>query len=197
MPDNDLHDTGIAPQCWTCLHLIPLESGYGWRCAAYPNAIPKEIMVNMVDHREAYRGDNGVRWEPRVDLLSPERIDAAPPIRRAAGVLFLTKGNQILLLRRRDDGPCDFPGTWSLPGGLAEGDESAAETAAREAEEETGRKVDPVELTEWTRQVARGADFTTFVCSVDEPFDVTLCHEHDASDWVDLKDLIGSESAIA
>jgi 8-oxo-dGTP pyrophosphatase MutT (NUDIX family) len=248
---------------------MPLEPGYGWRCTAFPERIPKTIMVGMADHRQPYDGDRGVRWEPRADLLPSGRIDDVfvapksagakpsdkpaeratpgakpgakppgakpaqpgakpatatpasidpaaigraataavrsiaaagprlddeepPPIRRAAGVLFLSKDNRILLLRR--GASLDFPGTWCIPGGLTEGDETAAETAAREAEEETGRKVDPAELVEWTRQSARGVDFTTFLCA-SEPFDVTLSPEHDAHDWVDLKDLIESTAA--
>lgn len=53
-----------APQCYQCRHVRPPRPGTGWQCAAFDD-IPKEIMVNAVDHREPYPGDNGVRFEPR------------------------------------------------------------------------------------------------------------------------------------
>lgn len=70
---------------------------------------------------------------------------------RAAGVLFLTDDGRALFLKR---GPgSDHPGEWCLPGGRVEGSETAAEAAAREALEETGREVAPAGLAELTRQV--------------------------------------------
>ena len=52
----------------------------------------------------------------------------------AAGAI-ITKGDQILLQRRSDNG------NWSLVGGLMELDETFAETCIREAREETGLNV--------------------------------------------------------
>jgi 8-oxo-dGTP pyrophosphatase MutT (NUDIX family) len=48
-------------------------------------------------------------------------------------------GNLLVQLRADD-------GTWSLPGGYVEHDESPAETAVRETREETGLTVEPTEL---------------------------------------------------
>jgi 8-oxo-dGTP diphosphatase len=49
-----------------------------------------------------------------------------------------------LLAYRRDDKPCiPNPGLWDLPGGGREGDETPAETALREVEEEFGLRLDP------------------------------------------------------
>lgn len=54
---------------------------------------------------------------------------------------------RILLQRRADDG------TWGLPGGFVDPDESPEETAVREAREETGLAVEPVELVDvYTRK---------------------------------------------
>ena len=34
-------------------------------CDAYGNRIPSDLWNNRYDHRAAYKGDGGVRWEPR------------------------------------------------------------------------------------------------------------------------------------
>ena len=46
---------------------------------------------------------------------------------------------EVLLIRRKND---PFKGCWALPGGFMDIEESLAETAARELEEETGLKID-------------------------------------------------------
>jgi hypothetical protein len=51
----------------------------------------------------------------------------------AAGIMFVAPDGTVLLMRRIDTGE------WAFPGGSIEGDESP-EDAAREIEEETGRK---------------------------------------------------------
>lgn len=54
-----------------------------------------------------------------------------------AGIVLL-RGDEVCLVRRRDP---PRAGEWSLPTGFMEWDESAAETATREALEETGLEV--------------------------------------------------------
>lgn len=54
-----------------------------------------------------------------------------------AGIVLL-RGDRVCLVRRRDPPKA---GQWSLPTGFMEWDESAAETAVREAREETGLEV--------------------------------------------------------
>lgn len=56
---------------------------------------------------------------------------------KAAGIMFLAKGNRALFLRRTGSAP-DCAGCWDFPGGVREGDETAEETALREAREEIG-----------------------------------------------------------
>ena len=172
---------GTVPQCYACAHLRPLEPGSGWWCDAFER-IPKAILTNAADHRQPYPGDGGVTFQPLEKLV----VDAAEP-RRAAGVLFVTPDDRVLLMRRTDAG--DHDGEWSIPAGKVEDGETPAEAAAREAEEETGHRVDPEELEEWARRTHGGLSFTTFRVRVDEPFDVRLNGEHDDWMWADRRGL--------
>ena len=49
----------VLPQCLQCKHLI----GNG-KCSAFPNGIPAAIIEGRHDHRQPYRGDNGIHFEP-------------------------------------------------------------------------------------------------------------------------------------
>ena len=49
-------------QCAFCIHYRP---GIKATCDAFPTGIPGAIMRNEYDHRHAYPGDNGIRFEPR------------------------------------------------------------------------------------------------------------------------------------
>jgi hypothetical protein len=33
-------------------------------CSAFPQAIPYEIQINEIDHRQPIEGDNGIQWKP-------------------------------------------------------------------------------------------------------------------------------------
>ena len=51
--------TSVFPQCLVCTHF---EQGY--TCAAFPEGIPQDVLLNKQDHRKAIDGDNDVRWAP-------------------------------------------------------------------------------------------------------------------------------------
>ena len=59
----------------------------------------------------------------------------------AAAAIIRSEEGKVLLIRRSDTGG------WSLPGGMMDPGECIAECAVREADEETGLKVEPVRLT--------------------------------------------------
>lgn len=52
--------TIIAPMCVYCKHI----AAEGLTCAAYPGGIPAAIVESRRDHRQAYRGDGGIRFDP-------------------------------------------------------------------------------------------------------------------------------------
>jgi hypothetical protein len=47
-------------QCAHCKH----KSEDGEACAAFPEGIPDEILLNQHDHRDPFPGDHGIRFEP-------------------------------------------------------------------------------------------------------------------------------------
>lgn len=47
--------------CDACIRLIP-DPG-NWKCAAFPGGIPEAIATDGADHREAFPGDGGIRFE--------------------------------------------------------------------------------------------------------------------------------------
>jgi len=49
------------PICNKCVHRTPDTVA----CKAYPDGIPDEILINDVDHRNPYTGDNGITFEER------------------------------------------------------------------------------------------------------------------------------------
>lgn len=65
--------TLIIPQCIFCK--LYRRGGEGPTCTAFPDGIPKAILTNQHDHRKAYPGDNGVRFDP-VDADAAEIVDA-------------------------------------------------------------------------------------------------------------------------
>ncbi|MFD9389895.1 NUDIX domain-containing protein [Streptomyces sp. NPDC060000] len=67
--------------------------------------------------------------------------EPGPEPRRTAALLLNRRGQYLLHLRDAHRPICD-PGTWSLPGGAREGDETPEEAVARELLEETGLVLD-------------------------------------------------------
>lgn len=56
---------GPEPLCMKCKHLQETPPGeWGYRCAAFPHGIPKEIFAGEVEHNKPYEGDNGIQFEP-------------------------------------------------------------------------------------------------------------------------------------
>lgn len=65
-----------APICFSCKHFRePSEQeeegteGITYRCSAYPEGIPAEIILSTVDHTQPYKGDNGIRFTERAAYM--------------------------------------------------------------------------------------------------------------------------------
>lgn len=134
---------------------------------------------------------------------------------KAAGILFLCPPTGHALFLKRSATAAHCPGCWDFPGGAQENDETAEQTATREAEEEVGflPKGDRVLHTR-TVSAPPGAagigaaavlpvqpaapaspepvamdyrtDFTTFVQRVGEEFVPELNDEHDGWAWAPI-----------
>lgn len=63
-----------ASKCFYCRHLDPEGTGR-MVCAAFPEEIPYEVALGMLDHDEPLPGDNGIVFEAREDL-SEEELEA-------------------------------------------------------------------------------------------------------------------------
>jgi len=50
------------PQCISCRHFDGEDLSKN-SCAAFPAGIPDAIMENRADHRRAFEGDGGIRYE--------------------------------------------------------------------------------------------------------------------------------------
>lgn len=115
--------------------------------------------------------------------------DAAPPV-TAAGILFVA-GDEVLLLKRAEDDQ-NHPAAWDLPGGTADADETAAQTAIREAREECGISADfdqhigDLEKIDFTKD--RDSNYTTFMLKVSK-FKPKLSKEHSDYGWFKLDEL--------
>ncbi len=70
-------------------------------------------------------------------------------------VATTARENQVLLIRR---GSAPLQGEWSLPGGVLECGETLREAVIREASEETGLKVETVEMLGVYERVIRAED---------------------------------------
>jgi 8-oxo-dGTP pyrophosphatase MutT (NUDIX family) len=139
--------------------------------------------------------------------VGKEFVRADTATTRAAGIMFLTKADETLLLKRGPGG--DYPGFWCFPGGTTEDGETAEETATRETEEELGFLPDGDRIP-WVRRIANNeiagtvgetvnpelpptdsivvpvtqVDFTTFLQKVPDRFDPKLNGEHTGFAWV-------------
>ena len=100
---------------------------------------------------------------------------------QAAGILFRAPSGRVLLLQRSEEG--DAAGTWAIPGGKLEKNETAEQAAFRECFEEMKYRGSPGKLL--LRRVKDGVDYSTFLNECDGEFTPVLNEEHISFAWVD------------
>lgn len=61
-------------QCHSCRHAKVVDGRFIGCCDAFPDGIPPQIHRGEHDHREPYKDDQGIRWEP-VELNTPHPFD--------------------------------------------------------------------------------------------------------------------------
>lgn len=54
----------IIPICGKCKHLDRSERGLR-KCEAFPDQIPRPILLMAHDHRKPFPSDHGIRFEPK------------------------------------------------------------------------------------------------------------------------------------
>ena len=119
----------------------------------------------------------------------------APILQVAAKAVIVNDEGKVLIVR---ESPEDLNNTkvgqWGLSGGRLEPGESFFDGLKREAMEEVGLQIEPGQalcVGEW-RPVIRGVPHQVvafFICCKPLDSDVQLSEEHDAYEWLDLKDL--------
>jgi 8-oxo-dGTP pyrophosphatase MutT (NUDIX family) len=107
----------------------------------------------------------------------------------AVGIWFYSLSTKRYLYLLRND--TKNPGTWGLPGGKSEPDESLLGSIQRECEEELGSMpvyIKLVPLEQFT-STDGGFIYHTFFCCVEEEFKPVLNHEHLGYAWIDAMSL--------
>lgn len=134
-----------------------------------------------LEHLHEYDIVDGLEDELRsLDLLDSPKEVAASVVRRKDGkILLMKRVNEIRL----------FPGKWDFPSGNVE-NESAAQAAVRELEEETGIDADVERSAEsFTVETEYGSiKIYPFLFEVSNPV-VRMNWKHDKFEWIDPRDL--------
>ena len=62
MDDDDDRQTTLLPPCFYCKHLIDIGTQItfqGWKCPAFPDGIPPQILTRDLSHEEYIPGQQG------------------------------------------------------------------------------------------------------------------------------------------
>lgn len=109
------------------------------------------------------------------------------PSKKGAGCMIMSrKTGRFLMCKRGSNTP--YPLCWASFGGKSEGDETAEETARREAFEETGVRI-VGETTHLFHFDMSTFSFDTFIAEVDEEFEPRLNDEAEDARWMTLEEI--------
>jgi 8-oxo-dGTP pyrophosphatase MutT (NUDIX family) len=114
--------------------------------------------------------------------------------RSAAGIAFICRGDGTIFLCKRS-AKSSFPGTWSIPGGKVEENESHIDAAIREVIEELGSTPNPANCEVLDADIfdIPSFNYTTFIVDVNleekDSWKPKLNKEHEAFKWFKIKNL--------
>jgi len=137
-------------------------------------AVPRFGIEDKQDE-EAIEQNADLVPEPPKEVKPEDNMGG--PNGRAAGIMFITKDEEVLLIRRGMGGG-DYPGTWCIPGGHQKGDETLEDCARRECKEETG-----IDYKGELEVLFDDGQFRYYVAHNAEKADVKLNYESSGYDW--------------
>jgi 8-oxo-dGTP pyrophosphatase MutT (NUDIX family) len=114
-------------------------------------------------------------------------VPASPPLFALSSAVFAQRDRKILILKRAAG---EAPGTWYLPGGAVDPDETVEESARRELFEEAGLvAVGGFTCVAVAHMRTYGFDSLQVLYACDCPDgDVVLSHEHSGARWIDARE---------
>lgn len=115
--------------------------------------------------------------------------ETTKPLFTVSTKAFIVHENKVLAIKRSDYTP-ERPGIWEFPGGRLDLGESPVDGLKRETKEEVGLEItvgEPLSVRHFKRIDGPWNYLIIFVC---HPLsqNVTLSHEHDEYQWLDLAD---------
>ena len=83
---------GSIPICDECKHYHATDNN-DFKCDAYPEGIPIEIITNEIDHHKPYKGDQGIKFESKrkrkeSGKTSTEIVFEAKALKRKDGIIY-------------------------------------------------------------------------------------------------------------
>ncbi len=152
--------------------------------AQHISSIKKDETIVKLGNEDCKVPENDCKEDAEnIDLVPVSPVDVKPEANdagaqgRAAGIMFITPDEEVLMIRRGAGGG-DYPSTWCVPGGHQKGDESLEETARRECKEETG-----IDYTGDLEVLFDDGQFRYYVARDFAKEPVTLNYESTGSDW--------------
>lgn len=106
----------------------------------------------------------------------------------AAGVFIFNPATESVLLQERAIWTAEG-GTWGIPGGAVNGDETVLEGALRETFEETGLQAELVTVREEYKVDLGWWSYTTFIATVQDNHELNFDEESASLEWIPFEEL--------